>query len=191
MKFKIILLLAFIAMLFACSEDSVLNDLTKSAEEDTLQSEMTQSDLKKGKAVTKTIKIRGTGIVTYDCLEYDENNDCIMYFAEVQGEGNATHLGKFTIELKYYADSNLFPLPNPIDPFNIPPITGVQTAANGDELNTYSVGPHPDDPENTLRFYYNGGSGRFENVIGYVVLTFDWSPDGLSYTNYGEGEITY
>ena len=59
MKKLIIVLLAFVAMLFGCSEDTLLNDLAKSADENALQSEMVKAN--KGKAVTKTIKIRSSG----------------------------------------------------------------------------------------------------------------------------------
>jgi hypothetical protein len=61
---------------------------------------MTQSDidLTKGKAVTKTIKIRSSG--TFNIVgEPDE--PCMSGLPEVliSGEGNASHLGLFTIEI--------------------------------------------------------------------------------------------
>ena len=138
---------------------------------------MTQSDLKKGKAVTKTIKIRGSGMVKHTYL-YDDSEGNQVYYAEAHGEGNASHLGLFTIDLHYYAISpDLFP---------ISPIEGIQTAANGDKLFTAAFGPNPDG---SLHFFYDQGTGRFENVTGYVDLFFDW--EDTSYTNYGVGEITY
>ena len=41
MKKLLIFLIAFVELFLGCSEDTLLNDLAKSADEDTLQTEMT------------------------------------------------------------------------------------------------------------------------------------------------------
>jgi hypothetical protein len=191
MNNRFLFLLAIAAMLFACSEDSVFTDLTKSADGTTLNSEIKKGH--KGKAVTKTIKIRGTGEVVY-LPDHINEFGMQVYKAVVEGQGNASHLGKFTINLNYYAV--YIPIPdtdgNPIEPivytyWPISPISGVQTAANGDQLFTVAYGPNPDG---SLHFMYDKGTGRFEFVTGFVDLFFSWADD-FNYSNYGQGEITY
>lgn len=186
MKKQLLLLLAMVAMLFGCSEDTLLNDLAKSADENAPQSEMLKEN--KGKAVTKTIKMRGYGSVKYT-PNFISENGMQVYLATVNGRGNASHLGLFEIDLTYYAMYIPIPDSEPIvyTYWPISPITGVQTAANGDQLNTVAYGPNEDG---SLHFIYEGGSGRFEKVTGYVNLFFNWSDDFI-WENFGEGEITY
>ena len=89
MKKLIIVLLAFVAMLFGCSEDTLLNDLAKSADENALQSEMVKDN--KGKPVTKPFKIKGSGTISF--MPNETCGGLIPLL--VKGHGNATHLGKF------------------------------------------------------------------------------------------------
>jgi len=194
MKKLVIFLIAFVALFLGCSEDTLLNDLAKSADEDTLQTEMTQSDidLTKGKAVTKTIKIRSSG--TFNIVgEPDE--PCMFGLPQVliSGEGNASHLGLFTVEITYCTDFA-----------EIHIAEGFQIAANGDKLFFYSnnlenLGDVGFDEGGTYSIYhYTHGTGRFEYVTGFIKLygiqeytDADQPWLGGTFTNHGEGEITY
>jgi hypothetical protein len=186
MKKQLLFLLAIVAMLFGCSEDVLLDDYAKSTDENAPQSEMLKEN--KGKAVTKTIKMRGYGSVEYT-PHHISDEGMQVYLATVEGQGNASHLGLFEIDLTYYAMYIPIPDSDPIvyTYWPISPITGIQTAANGDQLFTAAYGPNPDG---SLHFMYNNGTGRFEYVTGYVNLFFNWSDD-FNWENFGEGEITY
>ncbi len=185
MKFKIIVLLAFVAILFACSQDSLLNDLTKSADEDALQTEMTQFDLKKGKAVTRPFKLRGSGTFT------PTGGTCDSGLAQVliDGSGNATHLGLFKAEITYCTDLGNDP--------GIHILEGTLTAANGDKMFFYSnniidPGDSGMDAGGVYSIYhYENGTGRFEDGYGEFKLYGIVDYVNGVYSNYGEGYITY
>ena len=103
---------------------------------------------------------------------------------EVYGVGNASHLGKNTIEISY-CTNGLFPLT---------PVMGVQTAANGDKLFTYLAGVGEDFEGFFMEYVYYEGTGRFEGATGYVKLyPTIWSIDEntLGFTNYGSGWLRY
>lgn len=133
-------------------------------------------DTKAGKAVTKILKIRASGTMTA-VPNVPECNGLFKIF--VEGEGNATHLGLFTIELSYCSDG--------VNPTG--PIEGVQTAANGDKLYTVVVGADPQ--ANSLDFFYYDGTGRFEGATGFITLFFTFDYVNQTFENYGEGTITY
>jgi hypothetical protein len=190
MKKLIIVLLAFVAMLFGCSEDTLLNDLAKSADENALQSEMLKEN--KGKAVTKPFKLRGAG--TFEIVG-EPVVPCMFELPQVliKGEGNGTHIGLFTVEITYCTNFD-----------NIHIAEGFQMAANGDKLFFYSnnlVNPGDvglDEGGAFSIYHYTHGTGRFEDLSGFVKLygiqeytdpSQPWL--GGTYTNHGEGEITY
>jgi len=193
MKKLLIFLIAFVELFLGCSEDTLLNDLAKSADEDTLQTEMTQSDiyLTKGKAVTKTIKIRSSG--TFNIVgEPDEPYMSGLPQVVISGEGNASRLGLFTVEITYCTDFA-----------EIHIAEGFQIAANGDKLFFYSnnlenLGDVGFDEGGAYSIYhYTHGTGRFEYVTGFIKLYgiqeyTDADQPWLcgKFTNHGEGKIT-
>ena len=183
MKKLIIVLLAFVTMLFGCSEDTLLNDLAKSADENALQSEIIKEN--KGKAVTRPFKLKGSGILTFEPSDPFDGS----FYATVEGEGNGTHLGRFTISLNWFAIkvNDEPPMYSPISQ-----VSGFMTAANGDILNTYLSGYDPID--GGYEYTFVPGTGRFESVEGKVkIYQVQEMINDLNfiYTNYGEGEITY
>ena len=183
MKNRFLFLLAIAAMLFACSEDSTFADLTKSADETTLNSEMDKGN--NGKAVTRPFKLKGSGTLTYEPSDSYGGS----YYATVQGEGNGTHVGLFTISLNWYAVKvqNEPPIYAPITL-----ISGFMTAANGDILNSYLSDFDPNGE--WYEYTFLSGTGRFEYVEGVIKLYQNTEMlDALNgvYSNYGEGWIKY
>lgn len=133
MKISTVLLSALLIFAIGCNEDISPN-------EEILQPELLLSPLTnysftgdlpeisthlKSAAVTKTIKffeISGT-------IEFGFG-DCSPYInVLILGEGNATHLGRYTVLNKYCTDGV-----NPVSP-----IYGFLTAANGDEIHTQLI----------------------------------------------------
>jgi hypothetical protein len=171
MKANYLFVLAFIAMLFmACS-----------AEEMDPVSETAALELNDGstKAVPRPFKVRGSG-----SFEVVAPTECVnLAQIDISGEGNATHLGRFNVEITYCTDF-----------MNTQILTGTQTAANGDELYFYSVGFGVDEEGEWTDYVYDGGTGRFEFATGelrlYGVSTFTGPTTGV-YTNHGEGTLTY
>ena len=196
MKKLIIVLLAFVAMLFGCSEDTLLNDIAKSADENALQSEMVKDN--KGKPVEKTIKMRGSGKIVYTLVGLNDDG-MQVYSVAVEAHGNASHLGLFTTNLNWFAV--YAPITDefgvPIEPitytfYPLTPPKGIQIAANGDELNTFLSDYDPNGE--WYEYSYENGTGRFENVSGKIKLyqTMEMIDDlnGV-FSNYGEGWIKY
>lgn len=117
----------------------------------------------------------------------------------VLGEGNATHMGKTDVFMKQWW---IPPQPPPGPPPFSLPYTGtgwgevILTAANGDRLYASYIegeGLHEVDMLVYVTFtaYFNGGTGRFEDALGYFVWDGVFDPA----TNLGEvtcmGEIMY
>ncbi|MGB5530300.1 MAG: hypothetical protein WBQ32_10040 [Ignavibacteriaceae bacterium] len=131
------------------------------------------------KAVTRPFKVRGLGT-----LEIVAPTECVgLAQIDIQGQGNATHLGLFTVTITYCTDFATTHI-----------LTGTQTAANGDELYFYSVGGGTDANGDYTDYLYDGGTGRFEFVTGelklYDVVEFTGPNNGV-YTNHGVGTLTY
>jgi hypothetical protein len=113
----------------------------------------------------------------------------------IEGEANATHLGKFTV-INIYCMNFDFGYP-------ISAIEGTMTAANGDELHTNI--PTPWDGvsiypgENGVTFYVYtimGGNGRFENATGTILMWGTTTEDpnnplAGTWEMEGEGTISY
>lgn len=187
MKNRFLFLLAIAAMLFACSEDNLLNDLTKSADETTLNSEMNKRD--NGKAVIKPFKIKGSGTISY--MPNEICGELVPLL--VRGQGNATHLGLFNVELTICSNFH----PNIENRVEI--IDGTMIAANGDKLfftANSAVGDIGIDNNGEYTLYhFERGTGRFEFCIGEVKLYGNVEIDPVTlngiYSNYGEGWIKY
>ena len=176
MKYRFLFLLAFIAILFGCSEDILLNDFAKSAEEDALKSEKN--------IVARPFKIKGSGTIAF--VEPAECPGLAQLFAE--GTGKASHLGLFTVELTICSNFD-FEHPENL----IYEINGTQTAANGDKLyfsSSYENGDINFVDGSTL-YHYKNGTGRFEDVEGEITLYGVADIPGGVYSNYGEGWIRY
>lgn len=171
MKAKLFMVLAFIAMLFVACTAEEMEPLSETA--DLELNEIT------AKAVTKPFKVRGSGTLEIVPPTQCEN----LAQIDINGTGNATHLGRFSVEILYCTDFQTTTI-----------ITGTQTAANGDELYFYSVGFGVDAEGEYTDYIYDGGTGRFEFVTGelrlYGVTTFTGPTTGV-YTNHGEGTLTY
>lgn len=168
MNFRVILVLFFLPILFGCSKNN-----SPLEEKANLKAELLLSPFNhyvdkafhqnvtsklNGNAVTREIWIRNSGTITF----IPNSPDCDPYIQVlIQGQGNATHLGLFTIEISYCSDGV-----NPVGP-----ILGVQTAANGDQLLTALVGAgYDEDLGNYMDFIYYGGTGRFVDASGAVRL---------------------
>lgn len=194
MKCKTILLMAFFAMLFACTEDVIQEVYTDSTAEDGLVAEKILSplsdysakafisdleselELKCRGAVKKKLKIkRSTGTISF----IPDSPDCDGFIKVlIEGEGIASILGKFTIELSYCSDGV-----NPLGP-----ILGTQTAANGDQLFTALVGGGTDPVLGDYQEYiYYGGTGRFVDAAGEITLYGTVDYQNLVFNLSGEG----
>jgi len=190
MKNRFLFLLAIVAMLFACSEDSTFTDLTKSADQTTLNSEFKKGH--NGKVVVRPFKIKGSG--TFNIVG-EPDDPCIYGLPQVliSGQGNASHLGLFSVEITYCTNFT-----------DIHIAEGFQIAANGDEIFFYSnnlVNPGDvgfDEGGAYAIYHYTHGTGRFKDVTGFIKLygiqeyidpNQPWL--GGTYTNQGEGEIAY
>jgi|GEM_PF-1491956 len=189
MKTKVILILGFLVSLFSCQDEQVsgtvalpetgvvaeaaamsLFKLPTSADFSTVQA------IEKSNPHARKIKIRTEGTMSFTP---GTANCPAALWASYVGEGNASHLGLFTIEIAYCTDG--------VNPLSL--ILGVQTAANGDQLFVRGVGGDPS--VNSLDFIYEGGTGRFENASGFVTLFFQFDYENLTWQNFGEGTISY
>lgn len=175
MKVRSILIMLFASFLFSgCSIDGEEEPIVE-----TFESKINGNNLKARK-VTRPFKGKGSG--TFQLVE---NTDCgdDLFQVSIDGKGNATHLGLFTVILTSCTNFS-----------NIYNLSGVQTAANGDELYFYSTSFGMDEKGNWTDYIYDGGTGRFENATGefrlYGINTFTSSTGGY-YTNQGYGTISY
>jgi len=186
--FSLFLLVLFICVL-GCNEDNppseklvqnelLLSPLTKHyISED--QPVITQQS--KRNPISKTIKffeISGT-------IEFDSSptNPCAPYVnVLILGDGNASHLGHYTVLNTYCSDGV-----NPVSP-----IYGFITAANGNEIHTQVIESGVDP---VLGLYFNyiilGGTGRYEGATGVINMYGYVDVPNLVWTLEGEGSITY
>lgn len=190
MKNRLFFTLTIIAILFACTR----NDLASTVDESNLNAKMIlsplfdyngetysanlQKQLNKN-AVARKLLIRNSGIITFA----PDSEYCAPYIQVlIQGQGNATHLGLFTISISYCSDGE-----NPVGP-----ILGIQTAANGDQLFTALVGAGF-DPElgPYMDFIYFGGTGRFVDASGEITLFGLVDYAEMVFDLHGEGTLIY
>ena len=184
MKLKLFFLTVLSAFLFlGCSTDNQEDFL-----DDSSSSKLSEDNIV-AKVVERPFKVKGSG--TFSFVSFPPTEECenlLQYL--IEGEGNATHLGRFSVTITYCTDfgNNSF-------------ITGTQVAANGDELDFYSVGFGVDEQGQWTDYIYDGGTGRFTNATGelrlYGIVEFtDFDPftdlpiAGV-YTNFGYGTLTY
>lgn len=173
MKSKFILLLFCGAMIFGCSSDP----------QESIDSQPLVST-SQSMGPERPFMVSGLGT-----FEAGENTACPGYPLQfnLEGTGNATHIGLFTVELTWC----FVPPEGPLYLF------GTITAANGDTLDIQTTG-QGEGPNGEVyeTFEFTGGTGRFEEVSGefdlYTTTVFD-PICGLcgTYTNYGEGYISY
>jgi hypothetical protein len=133
---------------------------------------------KEAKMVTRPMKLSSSGTIAFTT----GSASCEGYIlVSIDGTGNGTHLGNFTVTLNYCSDGV-----NPVGP-----ILGVQTAASGDQLFTALVGADVDEVGYYQDYIYYGGTGRFENATGSIRLysTIDYA--NLTFSNFGEGVINF
>ncbi len=173
MKSNIFLVMALCAIFFiGCSVDNNLDPI-----DEPTNLELNKKTIAKTKA--RPFKVKGAGTFQIVAPTACDNLTQVL----IDGQGNATHLGLFTVLITYCTD---FALTHEI--------TGTMTAANGDELYFYSVGFGVDDEGEWTDYIYDGGTGRFEYVTGeltmYGVSVFTSQTTGV-YTNYGSGTLTY
>jgi hypothetical protein len=179
MKTQVFLLSVLFLIAIGCSKE---NNVTTS-EKDVIT-------LEKSQTVTKHLSFKkswGTYLVTYG------ENGCYPEYAQsvIEGEGNATHLGHFTVRNEYCVDFEGTPTT---------PIYGWLTHANGkDVIYTMVEDPANDiytGPDGLLYFEYEiiGGEGRFEGAEGDILMYGTLTPEtpfsGTWYLE-GEGTITY
>ena len=105
------------------------------------------------KQMTKTIKFfEATGPIEFDYTV----GGCTPYpYETVTGEGNASHIGHYTV-----LNTGCF------DGTSV--IYGVITAANGDEIQTYIAYDVYVDGIWYFHYVVYGGTGRFDGVCGYI-----------------------
>ena len=122
--------------------------------------------------VTKTIKFKGATGTMVPVLEPDCGG--VAQFL-ITGTGIASHLGKFKVQ-------NTICYFSPTAP---PKITGILTAANGDQIFTYVSGFWKEGDISYYRYTIDNGSGRFEGITGELLMygtvddaTGDWALQG-------------
>lgn len=171
MKFKSLIAIAVIVLLFGCEKDPItLDEISQTSTIDS--EEMVAS------GVTKTIKFKGsTGTMTPVAIP-----DCggIAQIL-VEGTGIASHLGKFTVQ-------NTICIYSPTDP---PMITGILTAANGDQIFTYVSGFWKEGDISYYVYTIYDGSGRFEGITGEILMYGIVDEVNGVFSLQGEGTFTY
>lgn len=189
MKFKILYLLGIVILLLSCEKElnqtDPIDQQTELIDQKLITVLFNESDhwnssayntAKKKHAVTKKFKVRASGTM----VMIPDSPECDGYIqVNIEGEGNASHVGLFTVALSYCSDG--------VDP--IGPIYAVQTAANGDQLFSVVVGADPS--VGSLDFLYYAGTGRFYGASGFISLFFTFDYQNQTFSNYGEGTLTY
>ena len=135
------------------------------------------------KPVTKTIKFQRS----WGTFEFDGGSCCGSPFlqARIMGEGNASHIGHFTVLNTYCLNPPAFTEP-------IGPWLGFITAANGDEIHSQMMGFGFDSDIGPFYIYkIIGGTGRFDDATGEIHMWGETDFSTLTWYLEGEGEITY
>ncbi|NER11299.1 hypothetical protein SAMN06265375_103346 [Muriicola jejuensis] len=126
-------------------------------------------------SVEKNFKVRTTGTIRMEACDFGEG----FGRSTIEGVGNATHLGRFTITLSYCFNEQ-----GPVEY-----IYATQTAANGDQVYSVVVGNNPE--VQSIDFMIYDGTGRFENATGFITLFFEFDYENGTFSNHGEGTLTY
>lgn len=169
MKLKLIVSIFALTLLLGCSDQTDPIDET-SANETIMRGQ------------NKPLKINGNGT-----FAAGPNINCTDYLVQIDlsGSGNATLIGLFSAELTWCWSP----------PTNELYISGVITAANGDEINIESTGQGIGENGEVYESYVmEGGTGRFADAYGeinlYTTTVFETEASG-TWTNYGEGFLSY
>jgi len=113
-------------------------------------------------------------------LDYTSEECDPAPYLTLSGDGNASHIGHYTVvNFGCYDGESL--------------ISGIITAANGDEIYTYVTSAEL-DPETDIWYYHyviDGGTGRFDGAYGEVDLFGTIDFESYEWTMEGEGTITY
>jgi hypothetical protein len=168
-SFKTVLILCVALILTGCSEQA------------DLPSPENEADLR---IVERPFKVKGSG--TFDLMESDGSCGALPWQIALEGSGKATHVGLFTVDLTWCFQPPEGPLY----------IFGTLTAANGDEIYMETTGQGiGENGEVYETFSFIGGTGRFEEVSGafdlYTTTVFGDNCFCGTYSNYGEGSISY
>lgn len=172
MKHKLLLAIALLFAFYSCDNDPLsLNNLDQVPSIEV--EEMVASGL------TKTIVFKkSTGTMTPVDVDPDVCDGVAQVL--VQGTGIATHLGKFTVE-------NIICIHEASPPM----ITGVLTAANGDQIFTYVSGGWKDGDISYYVYTIYNGSGRFEGITGELLMYGIVDETNGTFDLQGEGTFTY
>jgi len=189
MKLKLLSCIGISLFLLSCDQDTTQTDLIDQ-QADLVDQKLIATLFKEGDhwntsayniaqkkhAVTKKFKVRASGTMAMIL----DSPDCDGYVQVInQGEGNASHLGRFNVTVSYCGDGEA----------PVSPIFAVQTAANGDQLFSVVVGSDPS--VGSLDFLYYGGTGRFDGASGFITLFFTFDYPNQTWSNYGEGTLIY
>lgn len=172
MKSRLLITLFVLALIYGCSDQT---------ESDDSRSLISNTEMN---GPNKPFKVRGSG--TFVGVAPDGSCNLPVQIA-LNGGGNATHTGLYTVDLTWCFQPPEGPL------F----IFGTIIAANGDELYIETTGQGVgDNGEVYETFAFVGGTGRFTEVSGefdlYTTTVWDTNCDLCgTYTNYGEGTISY
>jgi len=168
---KTIFFLALTCIFMAsCNEDLFTEDLDYQSKLNLLE----KSDpFLNGKAVTKTLKVhRASGIMVIN-----PENGLVV----VNATGNATFLGSFVTHYEFY--------------YGYPgSMSGYMMASNGDQINIiYDLERPPTQNGDNITAYYTitGGTGRFANATGTIMMFGTLSQTTGIFELQGEGLITY
>ncbi len=186
---KILGISILLVLVFACEEQNheYLTDSDSFKSEEIALYPLSEFDLtpsafqlKSGKSVEKNFKIqKATGILKV--VPYANCNDLLGLQGISEGNGNATHTGKFHV----------------INTWCVPPegtpayITGIITAANGDVIYVMVINYYVENETTHFQYLITGGTGKFDGAKGSYELhgTVDWV-NGIFDLN-GEGVIVY
>ena len=178
MKTLKFLVLALVVFLAGCQEDDLFDNSSPSGDLKNTGGIKSKAPSAPVTMTIKFIKSSGTIAIVYPSDDCPDN----MKFL-VQGDGVASHLGRFTVENRACMSlSGDF----------ISPITGTLTASNGDQIFTMVVNNYIGT--DGLEYYeYNvlGGNGRFEGVTGNIIMYGEIDMVNMIWSLAGEGTITY
>lgn len=169
MNFKFVPLLLLLSLFIGCSEEPPL----ESSETSNESYSTTQSSQQ------RPFKLRSHG-----SFQMVSSSECLpLSQIALTGTGNGTHLGRFDASIIWCTDfgSEFY-------------LTGTLTAANGDEIEFYSVDFGQSSEGQYGDYIFEGGTGRFADCYGemriYTTIVNTGQGEG-TYSNYGDGYIIY
>ena len=138
--------------------------------------------------VERPFKVRGSG--TFELTNGVDSCPGFPLQIALNGCGNATHVGRYTVDLTWCFNPGSETQPPSLYIF------GTLTAANGDEIYMETTGQGVgENGEVYETFSFIGGTGRFQDVSGsfdlYTTTVFGENCFCGTYSNFGEGSISY